>query len=229
MRIYNTVNDVLNETRTLHRNLTGKEQLTAAEDDIVNSAIVDSYQQVLLEHGIEDFKFHEQDFTVTCVAGTNYVELDEYMFRIVPGSMRIPSEEQMLTLLNEAEIFDIDPNDEQTGLPTVFAYKNSGDPNVVRVRLYPNPDQAYVVAGKGLQLPTDVITNFPTHLMGPIKNKAKELSAVGLGLFNAAIPFRAIYEEQMAKIKSIYNDSPQHVARTFIRTRRRSIENRVSN
>lgn len=228
MRTYNTNNDILNEVAILYRNIAGKDQLTAGEHDVVNSAIVDAYQVALLEYGVEDFKFHEEDVTSDTTAGTNYINLDEYIFRIVPGSVRIPAEHQNLGLIDEQAIFLADPKDEVTGLPDSYSYKNSGDPNIVRVRLYPTPDAIYTVSLKVLKFPTDVITNFPTHLMAAIKNKAKALSCLGLGLFNAKPSFDNEYEKQMAQIKEIFHDGPRHVGRTFTHTPRRTIQSRIS-
>lgn len=227
MRTYNTVNDILNETAVLHRNLTGKDQLTAGENDIVNSAIVDAYQMALLEYGVEDFKFHEEDVTADTTSGTNYINLDEYIFRIVPGSVRIPAEHQNLGLIDEEAIFLVDPKDEITGPPESYSYKNSGDPNIIRVRLWPIPDATYTINLKVLKFPTDAITNFPTHLMAAIKNKGKELSCAGLGLFGAMPAFKSLYEEQIKQIKETFHDSPKHVGRTVVFPSGRSVESRI--
>ena len=84
MRLYNTVNSIRSEMETLYRNITGKHSFTAGEADIVNGAIVDAYQKVITEYGVTDFRFHKQDITKTTTSGTNYVDLDEYVYRIVP-------------------------------------------------------------------------------------------------------------------------------------------------
>ena len=229
MRLYNTVNSIRSEMETLYRNITGKHSLTAGEADIVNGAIVDAYQTVITEYGVTNFRFHNEDDTKTTTAGTNYVDLDEYVFRIVPGSVRIPAERTNLTLIDEVFIFQRDPNDEQTGVPRMYAYKNSTDPNIIRMRLWPTPDAAYVINLQGLQYPTDVITNFPTDLMIAIKNMAKSLSCLGLGLFQLQAGFDRVYEKAIAQIKDGYdNDGPKHVQKIVYPRQIRSLESRIS-
>ncbi len=230
MRTYNTVNTIRSEMETLYRNITGKPSFTAGEADIVNSAIVDAYQKVITEYGVTDFRFHKQDVTATTTAGTNYVDLDEYIYRIVPGSVRIPAEHITLSLIDEVAIFQIDPNDEQTGPPRSYAYKNSTDPNIIRVRLWPTPDAAYSISLQVLQFPTDVITNFPTDLMSAIKNKAKALSCLGLGLAQYKLGFDSEYEQSIAQIKDGYEeDGPKHVQRSYYHRRNvTSLESRIS-
>ncbi len=228
MRLYNTVNDIKTEMETLYRNITGKPSFSASETDIVYSAIVDAYQKVITEYGVANFRFHKEDDTKTTTSGTNYVDLDEYVFRIVPGSVRIPAEYTNLTLIDEVAIFAIDPNDEQTGPPTSYAYKNSTDPNIIRMRLWPTPDAAYVISLQGLQYPTDVMTKFPTDLMAAIKNKAKALSCLGLGLLQYKLGFDSEYEQSIAQVKDGYdNDGPKHVQKIVYPRRVRSLESRI--
>ena len=218
MRLYNTVTDIKTEMEILYRNITGKPSLSAGEADIVYSAIVDAYQTVIKEYGVTDFRFQKQDDTETTTAGTNYVDLDEYIYRIVSGSVRIPAEHITLGLIDEVAIFNIDPNDEQTGPPRSYAYKNSTDPNIIRMRLWPTPDAAYSISLQVLQYPTDVITNFPTDLMIAIKNMAKSLSCLGLGLTQYQVGFDRVYEKAMPQIKDGYEDDGQkHVQKSYYR------------
>lgn len=229
MRLYNTVDDIKSEMEILYRNMTGKPSFTAGEADIVYSSIVDSYQIVLQEYGVANFRFQEQDIVVSTVPERNYVDLEEYVYKVVSGSVRIPAQDVTLSLIDEVAIYQHDPRDEERGEPTSYAYKNSGDPNVMRLRLYPTPAQVYVIHLKVLQLPTDIITNFPTQLMSAIKNKAKSLSCLGLGLPQLRAPFDSEYESSLAQIKDGYdNDGPKHISRSYIQVPRRSIEGRIS-
>ena len=228
MRLYNTVNDITSEMEILYRNLTGKASFTAGEFDIVNSSIIDAYQFVIREYGVTNFRFQEQDVTVDTVTSQKYVDLDEFVYRVVSGSVRIPERDQVMSLIDEVSIFQNDPRDEQVGEPTMYAFKNSGDPNVMRLRLYPTPNQVFTIHLKVLKYPTDVITNFPTDLMSAIKFRAKSLSCLNLGIVQAKMGFDAEYEKTIAQLKDGYlEDGPIHVSRTYISVPVRSIEGRI--
>ena len=229
MRLYNTVNDIKTEMEILYRNITGKPSLTAGEADIVYSAIVDAYQKAISEYGVANFRFQEQDITVDTTSGTNYVNLDEYVWRVIPGSVRIPAQHSSLSLIDEVAIFQSDPNDEESGVPTAYSYKNSTDPNIIRLRLHPTPNATFTIALKTLQYPTDAMTNFPTDLMSAIKNKAKSLSCLGLGLVQFKAAFDNEYEKSIEQIKDGYDgDGPKHVQKSYMLNTGRSIESRIS-
>jgi hypothetical protein len=229
MQLYATVNDIKTEVEALYRNATGKAQLTAVEADIVYSSIVDAYQLVLMEYGVATLKFVEEEFSVATVAGTNYIDLEEYVYRVISGSVRIKAERTLLGLVDEEQIFSVDPGDEIVSEPTSYAYMSSGDPNIMRLRLYPVPNQAYTITMKVLKLPTDTITNFPTTLSSAIKNKSKALCCVGLGIGSYKQGFDDLYEEILEKFKDGYlNDGPIHVGRTYIATPNQNIQGRAS-
>ena len=229
MRLYNSVNDIKTEMEILYRNITGKSSFTAGEADIVYGAIIDAYQIVLQEYGVANFRFQEQDIAVSTVAGQNYVDLDEYVYKVVSGSVRIPLKDTTLSLIDEIAIFQADPRDDETGEPTSYAYKNSSDPNVMRLRLYPTPNQVYVIHLQVLQFPTDTITNFPTQLMIAIKNKSKSLSCLGLGLVQLRPDFDHEYDKSIEQIKDGYaGDGPKHVSRSYMQVPGRSVEGRIS-
>jgi len=228
MRLYNTVNDILSETLQLYRNVTGRQTMTAVETDIVLSSIVDAYQLVLLEYGVATFTFHEQDLDVVTVSGQDFVDLDEFVFRVVTGTVRIVPHTTSLGLIDEETIFRSDPGAKAKGLPYAYAYTGSADPNVMRITLWPIPDDIYTISMKVLKLPTDVITNFPTTLMSAIKNKAKELAVVSLGMPQLKGSFTSLYEEVIAKIKDGYDgDGAKHVGRRVYTEAYRSIEGRI--
>jgi hypothetical protein len=214
----------------LYKNLSGKPSLTAGEADIVYSAIVDAYQKVIQEYGVANFRFQVEDVTVDTTSGTNYVDLDEYVYKVVSGSVRIPAEDTNLALIDEVSIFQHDPRAELTDVPTSYAYKNSGDPNIMRLRLYPTPNAVFTIYLQVLKFPSDAMTNFPTELMAAIKNKAKSLSCLGLGLAQYQVAFDREYEKSIAQIKDGYSsDGPIHVKRSFIKIPHRSVESRIPN
>jgi hypothetical protein len=228
MRLYNTVNDILSETLQLYRNVTGRQTMTAVETDIVLSSVIDAYQLVLLEYGVATFTFHEQTFEIDTVPGQDFVDLEEFVFRVVTGTVRIIDRTTSLGLIDEEKIYQADPGADADGIPYAYAYTGSDDPNVMRLTLWPIPDQAYTLTMKVLKLPTDTITNFPTTLMSAIKNKAKELAVVSLGMPQLKGSFRALYEEVIAKIKDGYDgDGPRHVQRRQFTESYRSIEERI--
>ena len=135
----------------------------------------------------------------------------------------------LLVSVHNSAIDNIGPNDEHTGIPTAYAYKNSTDPNIIRMRLWPTPDAVYTISLQVLQFPTDVITNFPTDLMAAIKNKAKALSCLGLGLAQYKLGFDSEYEQSIAQIKDGYeDDGPKHVQKSYYSRPYQSLESRIS-
>ena len=229
MRLYNTVNGIQTEMETLYRNISGKPSFTAGERDIVYGAIIDAYLIVLNEYGLEDFHFEESDITADTTADTTYIDLDEYVFKIVPGSVRIPAENSTLTIIDEVAIFQNDPDASASGRPYCYSYKSSTDPNILRVRLYPTPDAVYTLNLQVMTYPTDAITNFPVVLMNVIKLKAKELACLNLGLLNLKSGFKAAYDEAIVNLRDGYDDErPRHVTRTFLSRPRGNIQSRIS-
>jgi hypothetical protein len=194
----------------------------------VYSSIIDAYQFALLEYGVDTFKFQEQSVTEDTTSGTNYIDLDEYIYKVVNGSVRIPSEDAPLGLIDESVIFQRDPDLSETGTPTHYAYMNSTDSNIIRLRLWPEPNATYTIYMNVLKYPEDTITEFPTYLMSAIKNKAKALSCLGLGMVHLEPAFNRAYEDIILKIKDGYNNtSARHVGRSYIPVFNPSIEGRI--
>lgn len=215
MQLYQTIAQIKDETEILVRNITGRKHLTAGEVDIVNATIIDAYQEVLLEYGITDFRFLEVDISVDTVPGVRYVDLDEYVFRAMPGTLRISAEDQQLSLIEEQEIYASDPGVNEVGVPRSYFYRGSDDPNVVRIGLYPTPNATFTIVGRGMKYPTDVITNFPISVVSAIKYKAKGLSCMQLGIGQLKPQFDDAYQKIIEKVKDSYmEDRPKHVGRT---------------
>lgn len=215
MQVYQTVAAIKDEMEILHRNITGRKSLTAGEVDIVNATTIDAYQEVLLEYGITDFRFLEVDIEKDTTAGTRYIDLDEYVFRAMPGTLRIPAENQQLSLIEEQEIYASDPGVNEVGVPRSYFYRGSDDPNIVRIGLYPTPNATFAIVGRGMKYPTDVITNFPISVVSAIKYKAKGLSCMQLGIGQLKPQFDAAYESIIEKVKDSYmEDRPKHIGRT---------------
>ena len=229
MRLYNTVNDIQTEMEVLYRNITGKQSFTAGERDIVYSAIIESYLIVLNEYGLEDFKFENIDITTVTVASQSHIDLDKYIYKVVPGSVRIPATNTTMSIIDEVTIYQVDPDDSARGLPVSYSYKSSTDPNIIRLRLYPIPDAVYTIKMQVLKYPTDVITNFPVTLMNIIKLKAKALSCLGLGLAQVKVGFDVEYDKQIVNLRDGFDDDiPRHVTRTYLSYPYNSVESRLS-
>lgn len=217
MQTQTTINEIRHEMETLFRNVAGRPELTANEADIVDAAIIDAFQEVLLEYGMEDFRFQEVSATVDTTSGTRYVDLDEYIYRVVPGSLRVSGQSTVLSLIDEQEIFALDPDLESTGLPQRYARAVSDDPNVMRLILYPIPDAAYTLNFTALKYPSDAITNFPIALCSAIKYKAKGLACMQLGIGQLKPQFDAAYENIITKVKDSYQaGTPKHVGRRVV-------------
>ncbi len=212
MRIYSTVNDITTEVAALFRNITGRAPLTAVETDIVYGSIIDAMQTVLLEYGVSNFRFNEEEVTLTTTAGTTYVDLAEYVYKVVSGTVRIPAHSRLLSLIDEQAVFAADPDLSQTGIPKRYMYGASSDPNIVRLSLWPTPDAEYEIKAQVLKYPSDTISNFPAALNMAIKNKAKAFACGGLGIAAYQETFNRAYEDIIAKVKDGYDsDTPKHV------------------
>lgn len=225
---YNTINQIKLEIEALYKNLSGKFPMTAMECDIVYGAITDAFQWVFMEYGLPRFKFKEEAITRDTTASQAYVDLPSYSLRIINGTVRIAAEDTLLSLIDEEMISQIDPNADETGRPTSYAYIPSGDPNVVRMGLWPTPDATYTIAMSVLQLPADDIQSFPIVLNAPIKLKAKELALLSLGLGNRTQEFAAAYERTITAIKETVSENvPKHVGIRVTEDRGYSMEGRL--
>jgi hypothetical protein len=228
VRSYNTVNEIVSEIQQLHRNVTGRSELAALERDIIQSAIIDAYQFVLLEYGVARFRFDEIEIEMTTVAAQNYVDLDEFVYGLKGGSVRIPDERNSLGIIDEAKIFLVDPGADSDGIPYAYAYGSSGDPNILRVIFYPIPDAVYTIKAKAYKYPENEITEFPAELMSAIKYKSKSLAFLGLGLSQLQPGFERAYEQIVAKVKDGYDgDEAKHIQKREFDIPRRSIEGRI--
>lgn len=230
MRTYNTVKQLIAEMDQLYRNTTGMAGLNAEEVDIVRASIIDAYQLVLLEYGMEDFRFHTELLEVNTVADQNYIDLDKYVFRVDQGTVLIKSEGQNLNLINEREVYAQDPEVNTTGVPTGYAYASSDDPDTVRLILWPIPEKVYTVQMRVYKYPSDTMTEFPTALASAIRHKTKALSCLNLGsLAHLEGSFERMYESIITKIKDSYTDNgPKHVQRLVYTPKIQSIEGRIS-
>jgi hypothetical protein len=227
MRTYKTANEIRSELEAAWRNVTGRAGFTADEADIVNNAIIDSYQLCLDEYGVGNFKFHKTEIDVDTTSGQAYVDLDQYVYRVLPGTVRIPAEDTILTLSDEAAIIATDPEWTEIGVPEQYTYQASSDPDTMRLGLWPVPNGTYTIKAWCLKYPSDAITNFPSYLVVAIKNKAKELACIALPMQQLAPGFKSIYEEAIMKVKNGYAEAPMHIGRSkFVRVGR-SIESRI--
>ena len=65
--------------------------------------------------------------------------------------------------------------------------------------------------------------------MAAIKNKAKELSCLGLGLLGYMAGFKVAYEDIIVNLRDGYDDDqPIHVTRTFMSRPGENIQSRIS-
>jgi hypothetical protein len=229
MRITSTINDIVTEVQALYKNLTGRTPLSAIEGDIVQQSIIDALQIVLLEYGVDTFKFHESATTVNTVAAQAYIDLPANAYKVVNGSVRIAASGSLLSLMDETTIFQTDPEATTTGRPTHYAYTAASNINLVRLALWPIPDTVYTITMLVLSYPADTLASFPAALQSAIKFKAKSLSCLGLGIVSVKIGFDQEYESLMAKLKDGYEfEGPRHVGRSISISAGRTPEERIS-
>ena len=237
MELYTTANSIVTEMEAAYRNVTGKAGFSAGDIDIVNSSIMDAMQIVMLEYGLEDFKFYRKDISVDTVADTAYIDIEQFAFRVCPGTVRIPDKDKMLSLVDEESVFAVDPDLSQTGEPESYMYMAPSDIDTIRLRLWPTPDAVYTLKMSVMVPPTFAIENgransfdaFPAIVQSAIKYKAKALAAIQLGTLAAlAGSMDAAYNEIITKIKGGYrHNGPLSISMCQYNRPHRGIQSRL--
>lgn len=209
-----TRSEVADAIVVLFRNVTGRTNPTAAEKNIIEDAVEEAVYQLTTEPGIGPLRFIRTDVTVNTVAGQSYVDLPEGAITVVSGTVRITEQGAPLFITSTEWIHSVDPEGDASGLPAAYAITNSGDPDVIRLALYPTPDSIYEIALQTEDL-LDADDEFPSWIAGPLTDLSTAIAMRRLS-FGAPVTYEYAYEKGLSRIKDKQGyDGPLHINRSF--------------
>jgi len=217
-----TKQELVDRIETLHRRLSGRESPTYQERKLIDDAINAAMHDICLDRGISRWRFIQADDTEATTADTAYVDLDENIFNVINGTVRIESESQVLSPMSLEYNYSSDPDQSDTGVPQYYCFDSSDDVEVMRMRLKPIPDAAYTISFVSESIPDeDSIASFPAWTHACLKDKATENALRDLGFFNEAMPFKQSYEKRKQNNKeSQGHDTPIHINRVGAQQKR---------
>lgn len=197
---------------TLFRNVTGRTNPTINEKQIIEDSVQEAVHQITTEPGIGPLRFTRNDVTVSTVPGQSYIDLPEGALTIVSGTVRIPEQGTPLFIASTEWIHSIDPKGDLTGMPVAYAINNSGNPDIIRLTLYPTPGAVYQIALQAENL-FDVDDNFPVWITGPLTDLATAIAMRRLS-FGMPTTYEYAYEQGLRRIKDKQGyDGPLYIDR----------------
>ena len=117
----------------------------------INEALID----ISLERGIDVPKTVMSDTTVVTVANQAYVDLSDTVVNVVDGTVRIISEDTILTQMDITEFYALDPGEDITSsYPTRYAIDTDGS-GTMRLLLRDTPDAVYTINLKVESMPDE--------------------------------------------------------------------------
>ena len=190
-------------------NLTYQEKLITS--DAINAAMVD----ICMDYGISRWRFLQAADTEDTTAGTSYVDLDENIFNIISGTVRIAAENVTLSVWDLEAIYQVDPDADQTGVPKMYALDSSGTAGIIRMQLWPIPNNIYTVAFVAEKImDEDSVSSFPPWLHTALKDRSMQLALRDLGFFQEAVVYGFSYQERLKMAKdSQGTDAPMVIGR----------------
>ncbi len=197
--------------------LTSKEILTFKEVHVVSDSINAAMVDICMDYGVSRWRFLQSDATAATVANQAYVNLTASIFNVISGTVRIESENQLLTIIDLESVYGQDPDADHTGLPEMYAFDSSaaGTPDTIRMLLWPIPDGVYTINFVAETImDEDSVSSFPSYLHGALSDRSKELALRNLGHFGEATHFGLSYEKRLAAAKTSQgSDAPMSIRR----------------
>ena len=191
----------------------------------INEALID----ISLERGIDVPKTVMSDTTVVTVANQAYVDLSDTVVNVVDGTVRIISEDTILTPMDITEFYALDPGENITSsYPTRYAIDTDGS-GTMRLLLRDTPDAVYTINLKVESMPDeDAISDLPGWYHGMLRSLATSIALEALSLPVGS--HQARYNERLKNIreKQRGRSGPTHVKLAGKRTRYVAPELRIS-
>lgn len=196
------------------RRLRGQGLATAEDRFLVYGAINEAIIDLSLERGLDGPKIITSNDTEDTTAGTNYVDLDSDVIRVVDGTVRIVAEDVILTRfgggISDFYRFDVG-EDIQSSYPTYYCLDTDGS-GVTRMLLRGIPDAVYTIAMKVEKMPAeDGISTYPGWYHPTLRSLATAIALESVGLDARADQAR--YNERIKNIRDVVrgHDGPIHI------------------
>jgi hypothetical protein len=224
-----TKSEITDGIEVLIRRLSGRETLTYLEKKILDNALNAAMQDLCLDRGISRWRFIQTSDTEDTTANTAYIDLDENIFNVINGTVRIEAENITLSPMSLEYNYSSDPDQNDTGMPQLYCLDSSGDAETMRMRLKPTPDAVFTISFVGESVPDkDSISSFPAWTHACLKDKATENALRDLGFFNESVPFARSYEKRKQDNKASQGtDTPIHINRVGYVSSGRGIQSRL--
>ena len=188
---------------SLARRLGSNEVLTYQERLDVDSAINMAMYEIIMDVGVQGWRFLEDDYTASLTSGTNYVDIDAEIIRIIPGTVRIASANQMLSQSDSALQIAFDINQSVTGLPQFYDLARSDDPDTIRLILQPTPSDSVTLNFRAeTMVAENGATSFPAWLHPALLLKSKYNALRDLGMMQYIEVYDRDFEKMMQKVRS---------------------------
>lgn len=223
-----TKQEIVDGIEILFRRLSGRESPTYLERKTIDNAINAAMHDLCLDRGIGSWRYRQADDTEDTTVDTAYVDLDENIFNVINGTVRIEVENITLSPMSIEYNYSSDPNQDDTGTPDHYCLESSSDAETMRMRLKPIPNAVFTISFVGESIPDeDSISSFPAWTHACLKDKATENALRDLGFFNEAMAFKQSYEKRKQDNKASQGlDVPIHVNRVGVQPRR-GIQSRI--
>ena len=157
---------------------------------------------ICMDYGISRWRFLQAADTEDTTADTSYVDLDENIFNIISGTVRIASENATLAVWDLEAIYQVDPDANETGRPQMYALDSSGTAGIIRMQLWPIPDAVYTIAFVAEKImDEDSVSSFPPWLHTALKDRSMQLALRDLGFFQEAVVYGLSYQERLKMAK----------------------------
>jgi hypothetical protein len=220
--------EVINRIETLLMNLI-KRAPTHQESKLISDAFNQALIDLCMDSGISSWRFMRIADTEDTTSGTAYVDLDENIYNVISGTVRIASENTNLAYMSMEYFYSTDPNQDDTGCPAFYGLAASGDAETMRMYFKPIPDATYTIAFTAESIPDeDAISSFPAWTHACLKDKATENALRDLGLADAAVPFALSYTRRKQDNKASQGyDGPIHINRVGAIRNIRGLESRL--
>lgn len=216
-----TKQEIVDGIENLLRRLTGKESPSYQDRKTIDNAFNAALTDLCMDKGISHWRFLQAADTEDTVAATAYVDLDENIFNVISGTVRIEADNVTLSPMSIEYNYSQDPDQNDTGRPELYALSSSTDAETMRMILKPIPDAVYTISFMGESVPDeDSISSFPVWTHACLKDKATINALIDLGMADrAAITIAALvdsYEKRKQNNKASQgHDIPRHINRPF--------------
>ena len=186
--------------------------LTHEERFTIFAAINEALIDISLERGIDVPKTLMSNTIVDTVANQNYVDLAAAVVSVVDETVRIESEDQILSPMSIGDFYAIDPGEDITAsFPTRYAIDTNGS-GAVRLLLRDTPDSVKTIALKVESMPDeDSVSTLPGWYHGMLRSLATAIALEALSLPLGTHQLR--YEERLKNIRAKQRGrtGPQHI------------------